>query len=251
MDPDGDNLRNLTRNDALDWSPDWQPWGIVFMSARADGSEAFLMRSDGSDVRQLTNWENGDVWLPTWSPTGDVIAVGARIHGDNNDDLYLLDQADGSMINVTQSPGDEYGFEWSPDGARLLFSSDPDGQEDIYVMRRDGSDLTRLTDDPADDVFATWSPDGDRIAWVRTTGAIGGDVFVMHADGTQPLNVTASQTYDGGPSWSPDGQWLAFERSEHAVGPFELWLIRSDGTDAQRLTAGWDDRGPVWQPRCP
>ena len=55
---------------------------------------------------------------------------------------------------------------WSPDGTRIAFTSDRDGDNDeIYVMNADGSGVTRLTNHSASDWMPTWSPDGARIAF--------------------------------------------------------------------------------------
>jgi Tol biopolymer transport system component len=45
---------------------------------------------------------------------------------------------------------------WSPDGTRIAFSSDKDGNWEIYVMNADGSNQTRLTDDSAADYSPAW-----------------------------------------------------------------------------------------------
>jgi Tol biopolymer transport system component len=47
---------------------------------------------------------------------------------------------------------------WSPDGTRIAFESERDGNLEIYVMNADGSGVTRLTNDPASDSTPAWSP---------------------------------------------------------------------------------------------
>lgn len=47
---------------------------------------------------------------------------------------------------------------WSPDGTRISFTSDRDGNREIYVMNSDGSGQTNLTKDPADDRNPAWQP---------------------------------------------------------------------------------------------
>lgn len=49
---------------------------------------------------------------------------------------------------------------WSPDGSKIVFMSDRDGNHEIYSMNADGSGQTRLTNSPGRDEFPAWSPDG-------------------------------------------------------------------------------------------
>lgn len=47
---------------------------------------------------------------------------------------------------------------WSPDGKRIAFVSDRDGNPEIYVMAAEGSDVRRLTNNPAVDASPSWWP---------------------------------------------------------------------------------------------
>jgi TolB protein len=46
----------------------------------------------------------------------------------------------------------------SPDGKKIVFQSQRDGNLEIYVMNVDGSEQKRLTNNPAQDDFPSWSP---------------------------------------------------------------------------------------------
>jgi TolB protein len=62
------------------------------------------------------------------------------------------------QVNLTNSAGNDDQPAWSPDGTKLAFRSDRDGNSEIYVMNSDGSDAIRLTNDPADDGSPAWRP---------------------------------------------------------------------------------------------
>lgn len=118
----------------------------------------------------------------------------------------------------------------------------------IYVMNSDGSNRTRLTDGSFEAFSPVWSPDGGRIAYVSDRdGSL--DIWAMASDGSNPVNLTQNEAQDRWPAWSPDGEWIAFA-SVRDVLYWELYVMRADGSDIQRLT-WWDDASdwtPAWSP---
>ena len=135
---------------------------------------------------------------------------------------------------------------WSPDGRRIAFDSDRDGNSEIYVMNADGSGVTRLTDNDAIDSFPTWSPDGRRIAFSSTRdGSF--EVYVMNADGSGVTRLTDNDARDWSPAWSPDGRHIAFESTRD--GNSEIYVMNADGSGVTRLTYnGAADGTPAWSP---
>ena len=50
--------------------------------------------------------------------------------------------ADGSSVmNLSRNPAYDFARAWSPDGNRIAFESERDGNKDIFVMNSDGSDV--------------------------------------------------------------------------------------------------------------
>ena len=60
---------------------------------------------------------------------------------------------------LTDNYADDFMHSWSPDGTRIAFGSNRDGNGEIYVMNADGSGQTRLTNNPAEDAVPAWSPE--------------------------------------------------------------------------------------------
>jgi Tol biopolymer transport system component len=146
---------------------------IAFTSDRDGNDEIYVMNADGSDQTRLTSyWAFDD--QAAWSPDGANIAF-TYSDSDSLDsldsldlldslldiqfDIYVMNADDSDLTNLTNSAAYDYSPAWSPDGAKIAFTSYRDGNPEIYVMNADGSGQTRLTNNSADDWLAAWSPE--------------------------------------------------------------------------------------------
>jgi len=99
-------------------------------------------------------------------------------------EIYVMN-ADGiNPIRLTNSPGVDEVPEWSPDGTKIAFDSERNGNFEVYVMNADGTGQTRLTNNSASDIFAAWSPDGTEIAFCSDRDGGLCEIYKMNADGT-------------------------------------------------------------------
>jgi Tol biopolymer transport system component len=157
--------------------------------------------------------------------------------------------ADGSDVtSISCSRGQDVDPAWSPDGTRIAFASDRDGQWDVWVMNADGTDQVRLTDDPLADDHPSWSPDGSRIVFEseRDTAKDTTDLWVMNADGSDQERLLAMPGNERYPDWSPDGKRIVFSHFGGSGGA-GIWTVRADGTRAG-LLAGGPLHDPAWSP---
>ena len=125
---------------------------------------------------------------------------------------------------------------WSPDGKRIAFYSERDGNAEIYVMNADGTAVTRLTNSTADEGYPSWSPDGKRIAFMRRTGRT--ELFTMNADGSDQkplLTVDKGDAID--PRWSPDGARIVFVHMPDGMTGRAaiICTVNADGTGLRHL----------------
>jgi Tol biopolymer transport system component len=223
----------------------------------------FVMNADGSDEIQL-----GDMAAakPDWSPDGKQIVFssdenwtssGGTDEGDC--DLYVTSvDGSGTPRKLTNGPGCESNPSWSPDGTKIAFTRDADGDLDIYVIdacceEGDTNEPQQLTDDDLDDTDPSWSPDGTKIAFTRSvrdteTNIVTNDpvkppeadVYKMDADGSGQTRLTYSKATEAQPTWSPDGTKIAFTRqgfpgaspqTDPVNATTGIFMMDSDGTD--------------------
>jgi TolB protein len=160
-------------------------------------------------------------------------------------EIYVMN-ADGTGQTRLTTEGGSFPA-WSPNGSKIAFTSNRDGNFEIYVMNADGSGQTRLTNRPnATDLQPAWSPDGSKIAFASFESSY--DIWVINVDGTGETNLTAHPAEDTYPSWSPDGSRIAFQTNRD--GDYEIYAINPDGTGLTNVSnsPASNDAEPDWSP---
>lgn len=202
MDVRTGEVRRLTDDRAIEYSPTWSPDGtrIAFSKGHEEQGGLYVMEADGTGLRRLTD-ERRFEGQPAWSPDGERIAF-ASAASDELPQLHLLELADGSTRPLTDAGPMGLRFavspSWSPDGTRIAFFGAHVGSAgDIYVIGADGTGLRKLTHDLRSVGDPAWSPDGRLIAFSANTG-----IHVMSADGSHLRRLTRGAV-DYEPAWQP------------------------------------------------
>ena len=177
-----------------------------------------------------------------------VLAVSEGIDG-----IFLFDLATGQLTRLTDTPYPAFDADWSPDGSRLVFRAEPDGNSEIFVMNADGTDAHDLTHDPAADFAPAWSPDGGLIAFASDRAPAlgrGSDIFVMAPDGSGVRRVAGHRGVDEYPDWSPDGKRLVFSGAITPGSDQDIYVVDVDGSQEINLTGTPDgnENQPAWSP---
>jgi Tol biopolymer transport system component len=130
------------------WSPDGRR--IAFSSERDGDEEIYVVNTDGSGERKLTDLPGVDATNAAWSPDGTQISFVA--HDGEQWDVWVVD-ADGSgPLRLTPGGRDDGPAVWAPDGSLLAFTAsevtgnvDNTGTYDVYTIRPDGTGEHRVT----------------------------------------------------------------------------------------------------------
>ena len=254
IDFDGRRARSLIVRPGRDTSPAWSPDGekVAWVNNATGRAQIYVADADGRNVRRFapsSGYDNS----PSWSPDGRSILFTSGRDGTGTTEIYVAD-ADGSNVRrLTFRPLEDGGPVWSPDGTTIAWFSRETNRDKfhIYLMNADGSNQRRLTARVPGDTNPAWSPDGRRLIWISY--ANGGEIWVANADGTNVRRLYRNPYLVYSPVWSPDGRFIAFtqRRGSGDTRPFEVWVMRADGTGAA-LVIGID-RNPFgvaldWQP---
>jgi len=220
--------------------------------------------SSSSDAKEEAPWLVSAVHEPadtvsfsttegTWINV-DVSPDGRLLVFDLLGDLYLLPREGGAATRITSGPAYDNQPRFSPDGTRILYTSDRGGMDNLWTVALDGGDLRPITSDKKHMVnTAAWAPDGEYVvARKRFTdaSAIGTvELWLYHVDGGGGVAITAKDKIAdvSGPALSPDGRWIFFAarpgRFHYDANPYEgIWQIRAydrETGNIRRLTDGY------------
>jgi len=182
-----------------DAQPSWKADSsqIVYVSNKGGTGrwEIYIINRDGTGNQLIarTN-DNTDAQWPVFTPDGTKIIYQSRIGGIGVDtSLRVLDIATGITTPIGDTEGNGFRDEApsvSPDGAKIAFHSNRNGDFDIWIMNPDGTSAQALTRDARSDGYPVWSPNGARIAFTRDR-----ELWTMAADGTDQKQLTRRFEY--------------------------------------------------------
>lgn len=186
------------------------------------------------------------------SPTGKEVAFIFR------GEVFVTSVEGSTTKRITNTPEQERGVSFSPDGKSLVYTSERNGRLGIYETRKTRDEephfyaSTVLKETPLianthQNAQAVYSPDGKELAYVEDRSSM--KIYTLETKLSRVL-LTAKELDEGEQyfQWSPDSKWILFDYSVPGIAPGEVGLIRADGkgTAINLTQSGFNDSRARW-----
>ena len=172
-------------------------------------------------------------------------------------DIFVADLKGNIVKQLTNEPGYDAEATVSPQGDKIVFTSDRTGDLELYTMNIDGSNVKQITFGLGYDGGAFFSPDGTKLIFRSSRPKTNEEIkvykqllseglvkptemelFICNTDGSDLTQITNLGNANWAPFFHPSGDKVIFSsnhKSEKGF-PFNLFMINIDGTDLEQIT---------------
>jgi hypothetical protein len=205
--------------------------------AGSGGAYTQLVWFDRAGKRLGAASEPAEYSNPAISPDGKKVAVGKKDPQTKTRDIWVIDLQRGGSSRLTFDPGDDLNPSWSPDGARIAFTSNRKGHRDLYVKPASGvaeeqlvlqsGEAKNIEDWSGNGEFLLYSMDDTRTAETSITQWL----FSFPEHKSVPLLRAKCVQSQGRlfPRHGAPTRWIAYTSNEHESKVFQVYVRRFDG----------------------
>ncbi len=196
---------------------------LTFAQDKKDDKKKWDVNNPGGPGKDVTFTVNEGTWMNL-----DISPDGREIVFDLLGDIYTIPAKGGTAKALRTGMAYEVQPRFSPDGKKILFTSDAGGGDNIWVMDRDGSHAKQITKENFRLLNnAVWVDKNYIIARKhftsgRSLGA--GELWMYHINGGGGLQLTARKNDQqdlNEPTVSPDGRYVYYSEDMYPGGYFQ------------------------------
>jgi len=194
---------------------------LAYIPGKLQGSLRTLNLLDQSGNATLLSAPAQPYWEPRLSPDGRRLAVVITTNQDQ--DIWIFDLDRGTLARLTFG-GLNRTPTWSPDGQRIAYWANNDGDPGIFVKQADGSGQTeRILSGHGRTYINGWSRDDSLLILDHLTIREGTNLEILSLkEGAEPQVLIATRFDEWAASLSPDGKWLAYLSNES--GAYQVYV---------------------------
>lgn len=200
---------------------------------------------------------------PLWMRDVKISPDGSRVAFCYKGDIYTVPAAGGAATRLTATDAYESVPVWSPDGSKIAYASDKNGNFDVYLIDAAGGTPVRLTFNSAAETPEAFTPDGSAVLFSAAIQAPVASAMFPSGRMTQlysvPVAGGAATQVLGTParfvSWMPDGKSFLYQdvkgfedewRKHHTSSVTrDIWLYDASGAHRNLTMRGGEDLNPV------
>lgn len=152
-----------------------------------------------------------------------------KINGKNTYQCFIKKPvATEKAVRAFEWPGNVWTPEFTPDGSRIVFSSDSVAPEHLFVYDRKSGKAKALTQGDSKNMMCAVSPDGRLIAFTSGQKGKSNNIWMIGIDGDNLMQLTSGAADDREPRWSADGSTLYFTRIHTYMKKSDIMKVRLD-----------------------
>ena len=208
--PDGQDVRELTRDGKAAVGPRWKDANTVYYIGYLNGGQQIFEHNVETGARRVAFNLKGISSPAAVSPDGTKVAIAASFQG--NPELYVLSGGRYTRLTNTKTASEGQPT-WSPDGTKIAYVSDETRHPQIYVIDVATKEKRRVTSKGSQNVDPDWGADG-RLTYITKRGGLS-QVAVMDpkvGDSSAKL-VTSPGSWEH-PAWARDGRHVVAGRDK-------------------------------------
>jgi dipeptidyl aminopeptidase/acylaminoacyl peptidase len=152
-----------------------------------------------------------------------------KVNGKNTYQCFIKKPAASEKaVRAFDWTGNVWTPEFTPDGSRIVFSSDSIAPEHLFVYDRKAGKAKALTSGESKNMMSAVSPDGRLIAFTSAQKGKPNNIWLIGIEGDNLVQLTSSTADDREPRWSADGSTLYFTRIHTYMKKSDIMRVRLD-----------------------